>query len=124
MSFFFRATHVAYGSSQSGSLHHSHSKARSKPLCDLYHSSRQHQIFNPLSEARDQTHILTDTSQVHYCRPTVGTLSAVILDDMVSSNQSLLIVYPAIALIQTTACLHLQNSSCFCICSSTICSSF
>ena len=43
-------------------------------ICDLYHSSRQCQILNPLSEARDQTHILTDTSQVHYLWATTGTL--------------------------------------------------
>ena len=34
------------------------------PVCDLYHSSGQHQIFNLLSGVRDQTHILTDISQV------------------------------------------------------------
>ena len=33
-------------------------------ICDLHHSSQQHQILNPLSKARDQTHILMDTSQV------------------------------------------------------------
>ena len=27
-------------------------------ICDLHHSSRQHQILNPLSEARDLTHNL------------------------------------------------------------------
>ena len=27
-------------------------------MCDLRHSSQQHQILNPLSEDRDQTHIL------------------------------------------------------------------
>ena len=27
-------------------------------VCDLPHSSQQHQILNPLSEARDQTHNL------------------------------------------------------------------
>ena len=27
-------------------------------VCDLHHSSRQHWMFNPLSEARDQTRIL------------------------------------------------------------------
>ena len=32
---------------------------------DLHHSSWQCQILNPLSEARDQTHILMDASQVH-----------------------------------------------------------
>ena len=31
---------------------------------DVHHSSWQHRILNPLSEARDQTHILTDTSQI------------------------------------------------------------
>ena len=33
-------------------------------ICDLHHSSEQHQILNPLSKVRDQTHILMDTSQV------------------------------------------------------------
>ena len=31
-------------------------------ICDLHHSSQQHQILNPLSEARDQAHILMDAS--------------------------------------------------------------
>ena len=33
-------------------------------VCDLHHSSGQHQILNPLSEARDQTRTLVDASQV------------------------------------------------------------
>ena len=33
-------------------------------ICDLPHSSRQHLVLSPLSEARDQTHILMDTSWV------------------------------------------------------------
>ena len=32
----------------------------------IHHSSRQHQILNPLSQARDRTCILMDTSRVHY----------------------------------------------------------
>ena len=32
--------------------------------CDLHHSSWQHQILNTLIEARDQTHVLMDTSYV------------------------------------------------------------
>ena len=32
-------------------------------ICDLHHSSQE---LNPLNEARDQTPVLTDTSQVHY----------------------------------------------------------
>ena len=35
-------------------------------ICDLHHSSQQHQILNPLSEVMDQTCILTDTSRVRY----------------------------------------------------------
>ena len=34
-------------------------------VCD--HSSRQCQILNPHSEARDQTCILMDASQIHFC---------------------------------------------------------
>ena len=33
-------------------------------ICDLYHSSQQCQILKPVSEARDQTHILMDASWV------------------------------------------------------------
>ena len=35
-------------------------------VCDLHHSSRQHGIFNPPREAREQTHILPDTRWVPY----------------------------------------------------------
>ena len=31
-------------------------------ICDLYCSLQQHQILNPLSEARDQAHILMETT--------------------------------------------------------------
>ena len=31
-------------------------------ICDLQCSSWQHRILNPLSEARDQTHVLMDSS--------------------------------------------------------------
>ena len=33
-------------------------------ICKLHHSSWQYWMLNPLREARDRTHILTDTSQV------------------------------------------------------------
>ena len=47
---------------------HTTATATSDPrrVCGLHHSSRQHRIPNPLSEARDQTQVLMDTSQVHY----------------------------------------------------------
>ena len=32
-------------------------------ICDLHYSLWQHRVFNPLSKARDHTHILMDTSQ-------------------------------------------------------------
>ena len=35
-------------------------------ICNLHHSSRQCQILNPLTEAKDQTCILMDTSHVHF----------------------------------------------------------
>ena len=36
-------------------------------VCDLHHSSRQHRILNPLSEARDPTCVLMVSSQIHFC---------------------------------------------------------
>ena len=36
-------------------------------ICDLHYSSRQCPILNPLSETRDRTYILMDTSQIHSC---------------------------------------------------------
>ena len=44
-------------------------------VCDLHHSSQQHQILNPLSEARDQTSNLMVTSRIHFCSATTGTPS-------------------------------------------------
>ena len=38
-------------------------------ICNLYHSSQQHQFLNPLSKARDRTHTFMDTSWVHMAEP-------------------------------------------------------
>ena len=61
-SFFFRATPAAYGSSRARSgtcLCHSPTASWALScICELHRSSWQCQIFNPLSKARDQTHIL------------------------------------------------------------------
>ena len=70
----FSATPVAYGGSQArgrmgaaaSGLHHSHSNAGSSHICNLHHSSLQHQVLNPLSEARDRTCILMDTSRIRF----------------------------------------------------------
>ena len=42
-------------------------------ICELYYSSWQLQILNPLSEAKDGTVILTDTRWIHFHCTTVGT---------------------------------------------------
>ena len=47
------------------SLHHSHSTSGIRATCNLHCSSGQCWILNPPSKARDRTHILLDTSQVH-----------------------------------------------------------
>ena len=67
----FRAAPTAYGNSPYGS-----SQARGRIRAAAYWPTTQpyqHQILNPLSEARDQTRILTDTSQIHYQWITMGS---------------------------------------------------
>ena len=79
--FFLRTTPVAYGGSrargQIGAIEahvcHSHGNARSEahlqPMLQLVASW----ILNPLSEVRDWTSILRDTSRVHYHQASTGT---------------------------------------------------
>ena len=71
---FFRAL-MAHGNPQArgsikavaAGLYHNHRTVGSElnRVCDLYHSSWQHQILNPLSEAMDRTCNLMDPSRVH-----------------------------------------------------------
>ena len=42
-------------------------------VCDLYHSSWQRRILDPLSKAGDRTCILMDTSRIHFLCATRGT---------------------------------------------------
>ena len=42
-------------------------------IIDLYHSLQQHQILNPLSKVKDQTHILNDTIRFLTHQATVAT---------------------------------------------------
>uniref|UniRef100_A0A8D1DAL5 Uncharacterized protein n=1 Tax=Sus scrofa TaxID=9823 RepID=A0A8D1DAL5_PIG len=44
-------------------------------VCDLHYSSQQRRILNPLSEARDRTCVLMDTSQIRFHGATMGTLT-------------------------------------------------
>ena len=73
----FRAAPAAYGSSQAGvesELQRPATAVRGlSHVCDLYHSSWQCQIPGPLSEARDQTRTLMDTSQICFHCTTTGT---------------------------------------------------
>ena len=43
-------------------------------ICDLHHSSWQHQIPDLLSKARDQIRLLMDTSWLRFCHATTGIL--------------------------------------------------
>ena len=42
-------------------------------VCNLHPSSRQHQILNPLSRARDRIHNLVVSSRIHFRCATTGT---------------------------------------------------
>ena len=64
--FLFKAMPEAYGGPQA-------SGQMGATAVGLYHSSRQYQILNPLSEARDQTCNLMVTSQIRFHCATMGT---------------------------------------------------
>ena len=51
-------------------------------ICDLHHSSRQCQILNPLSKARDGTRNLMVTSRICFCWATTGTPTLIFLKHM------------------------------------------
>ena len=51
-------------------------------VCDLHHSSQQCWILNPLSEVRDRTCVLMNTSRVRYHWATTGTPWNLILEHL------------------------------------------
>ena len=80
-SFFSAAAPTTYGSSQdmgqigtaAAGLWHSQSKEDLSHICDLNHSLWKCQILKIFSETRYQTHVLMNTSQVHYHWAMLGT---------------------------------------------------
>ena len=62
---------------QIGAITAAYARATATPdpsyICDLYHSSRQCWILNPLSEARDRTHNLMVPSRIRFCCAMMGT---------------------------------------------------
>ena len=74
---FFMAVPMAYGSSQARAQIRVAAEACAiatatldqTHICDLYHSLRKSWILSPLRKARDQTHILIDTSLVCNSEP-------------------------------------------------------
>ena len=56
-------------------------------ICDVHHSLQQCQIPNALSETKDRTHILMDTSQVHFLCHNGNSIS------LFSMSMSLFLIY-------------------------------
>ena len=73
-------------------------------FCDLYHW-----ILNPLSEARDQTHIFMDTSLVHYYWATAGTPAFLFLSREKQPNASSSILLKHFAFVSFQHCLVVTN---------------
>ena len=92
----FRATAVAYGSSQArgwirtaaSGLRHRYSNTRSEPCWQTHCSSQQCWILNPLSGARDRTLILMHTSWVRYPWATTATPQMILYHGTVHAGHS------------------------------------
>ena len=81
----FRAVHMAYDRGWTGAmlLAYTIGTAAWDPshICDLHHTSWQHWIPDPLSEARDRTRIFMDTSWICFLHHN-GISSSIILIDL------------------------------------------
>ena len=76
INFFFFFFFCLFAISWAAPAAHGDSQARGRiraVAAGLHHSSQQHRILNLLSKARNQTHVLTDTSQIRYRWATRGT---------------------------------------------------
>ena len=123
--FFFRAAPTAYGRSQSRvqigtaatSLHHSNSNEGSEHVCDLYHSSQQHWILNPLSEARDQINILMDILVRFITAEPSWELPRFLLVSMCMNYLFLPLHFQSVCVLRSKGVCFRQHiySSCFCI---------
>ena len=75
----------------------------SSHVCNLHHSSQERCILNSLSGARDGTHILMDTSQIHYC-----------LSHNRNSDAFLVVIYPLVKFLDHEVCRYagfVENTS-------------
>ena len=89
---FFRVTSAAYGSCRGKSqieataagLATATTARDLSRICNPTQSSQQHQILNPLSEARDWTHILMGPSRVNFRWATTGTQSNLVFNHYIS----------------------------------------
>ena len=106
---FSRAAAVAYGGSQARRLIGAVAASPRQPTArwdlshvfDLYHSSRQRWLLNPLSKARDRTRNLMVPSQIHFYGATTGTPSLCIYVFLYLSLH--LSIYPDLAIDILTA---------------------
>ena len=51
-------------------------------VCNVHHSSRQRQLLNPLSQARDWTHNLMVPSWIHFCCAMMETPIQYVLNNL------------------------------------------
>ena len=61
-------------------------------ICNLYHSSQQHRILNPLRDVRDQTCVLVVSSHIRFLCAMMRTLGRVLALDI--SPQNMPCVFP------------------------------